>query len=72
MLRNVVAEAVLKKEAMGFGDVKLVGAIGAFTGWQGTVTAIFGGAIVGTVWFAVALLWRWRPGTPSVRGQYLL
>ncbi len=54
----LVAEAVLRKEAMGFGDVKLVGAIGAFTGWQGTVTAIFGGAIVGTVWFAVALLWR--------------
>jgi len=54
----LVAEAVLKKEAMGFGDVKLVGAIGAFTGWQGTVTAIFGGAIVGTLWFVVALLWQ--------------
>jgi leader peptidase (prepilin peptidase) / N-methyltransferase len=54
----LIAEAVLKKEAMGFGDVKLVGALGAFTGWQGTVTAVFGGAIVGTVWFAVALLWQ--------------
>ena len=29
-----------------------------FTGWQGTVTAIFGGAIVGTLWFVVALLWQ--------------
>jgi leader peptidase (prepilin peptidase) / N-methyltransferase len=54
----LVAEAVLKKEAMGFGDVKLVGAIGAFAGLQGAVTAVFGGAIVGTLWFVVALLWK--------------
>ncbi|MBI5382603.1 MAG: prepilin peptidase [Opitutae bacterium] len=54
----LLAEVALKKEAMGFGDVKLVGAIGAFTGWQGAVTAVFGGAIVGTVWFVVALGWR--------------
>lgn len=53
---GLIAETVLRKEAMGFGDVKFVGAIGAFTGWQGTITAIFGGAIVGTLWFVVALL----------------
>jgi leader peptidase (prepilin peptidase)/N-methyltransferase len=52
------AEAVLKKEAMGFGDVKFVGAIGAFVGWQGAVFAVFGGAIIGTLWFALALLWH--------------
>lgn len=54
----LVAEVILKKEAMGFGDVKFVGAIGAFCGWQGAVFAMFGGAIVGTVWFVVALLWQ--------------
>ena len=54
----LLAEAVLKKEAMGFGDVKFVGAIGAFTGWQGAVFAVFGGAVIGTLWFAVALLWH--------------
>jgi leader peptidase (prepilin peptidase) / N-methyltransferase len=54
----LIAEAVLKKEAMGFGDVKFVGAIGAFTGWHGAVAAVFGGALLGTVWFAGALLWQ--------------
>ncbi len=43
------AEAVLRKEAMGFGDVILMGCIGAFCGWQGALFAIFGGALLGTL-----------------------
>lgn len=54
----LLAETVLRKEAMGFGDVKFVGAIGAFAGWQGAVFAIFGGAVVGTVWIGSAWLWQ--------------
>jgi len=54
----LLAEFVFKKEAMGFGDVKFVGAIGAFTGWQGAVTSVFGGAVVGTLWFLIALIWQ--------------
>jgi leader peptidase (prepilin peptidase)/N-methyltransferase len=54
----LVAEAVLKKEAMGFGDVKYLGALGAFVGWKGAVFAMFGGAILGCVWFAFALIWQ--------------
>ena len=54
----LVAESVLKKEAMGFGDVKFVGAIGAFCGWHGAVFSVFGGAAVGTVWLGTALLWQ--------------
>lgn len=63
----LLAEMVLKKEAMGFGDVKFVGAIGAFTGWQGTITAIFGGAIVGTLWFIVAILFKKASGTRTTK-----
>jgi len=48
------AETMLRKEAMGFGDVKLVGGIGAFLGWQGATFALFGGAVIGTI---VVLLW---------------
>jgi len=58
----VVGYTVLKKDAMGIGDVKLVGAIGAFCGWQGTVTSVFGGAILGTIWFVGALIWQKATG----------
>lgn len=56
------AEAVLKREAMGFGDVKYLGALGTFVGWQGTVFALFGGAILGCIWFIGALLWQKSTG----------
>jgi leader peptidase (prepilin peptidase)/N-methyltransferase len=52
------AEAILKKEAMGFGDVKFLGAIGAFVGWKGAVWGMFGGAILGCGWFIAAYLWQ--------------
>ncbi len=58
----LIAEVVLRKEAMGFGDVKFVGAIGAFCGWQGAVFTIFGGAIVGTVWFVISIVWEKATG----------
>ena len=61
----LLSEIVLKKETMGFGDVKFVGAIGAFCGWQGAVFAVFGGSVVGTVWFAVAWLWQKISGKAS-------
>ncbi len=52
------SEIVLRKETMGFGDVKFLGAIGAFTGWEGGLFAIFGGAILGTAGLVVFLLIR--------------
>ena len=51
---GLLAEKVLRKEAMGFGDVKLLGCIGAFLGWKGAVFAVFGGAILGVI---ATLLW---------------
>jgi leader peptidase (prepilin peptidase)/N-methyltransferase len=54
----LIAEMLLKKEAMGFGDVKFLGALGAFIGWKGAVFAMFGGAMIGSLWFLFAVLWK--------------
>jgi leader peptidase (prepilin peptidase) / N-methyltransferase len=51
------AEVILKKEAMGFGDVKFLGALGAFVGWKGAVFGMFGGAMLGCAWFLIGYLW---------------
>jgi leader peptidase (prepilin peptidase)/N-methyltransferase len=52
------AEALLKREAMGFGDVKYLGALGAFVGWKGAVFAMFGGAMLGCVWLILSYAWK--------------
>jgi leader peptidase (prepilin peptidase)/N-methyltransferase len=39
----VLAELILNREAIGFGDVKLMGCIGAFLGTKGAIFSIFGG-----------------------------
>lgn len=54
-------------EAMGFGDVKLLGAIGAFLGWQATVFSLVAGAFLGLLGAIPALLPRHGPGTAPRR-----
>jgi leader peptidase (prepilin peptidase)/N-methyltransferase len=44
---RLLARAVFRKEAMGFGDVKLMGAIGAFLGPDGALLAFFAGCLLG-------------------------
>lgn len=56
----LIGEYILKKEAIGFGDVKLIGGIGAITGWQGGVFSLFGGALIGTALMLFLFpFWRW-------------
>ncbi len=52
----ILGEIVFRKPAMGEGDVKFVGFIGAFCGWQGAVFSMFGGALVGSVVLLPCLL----------------
>jgi len=63
------AEAVLKKEAMGFGDVKYLGALGTFVGWKGAVFAMFGGAMLGCAWFVLAYGWKKITGKTALPAE---
>ena len=53
-----IAEFFLKKEAMGLGDVKLMGCIGAFLGGDACLFSLFFGAILGTVCVFFEYLFR--------------
>jgi leader peptidase (prepilin peptidase)/N-methyltransferase len=45
----VCSEIILPREAMGFGDVKFMAAIGAFLGWQGAVFSLMVSSLIGSV-----------------------
>lgn len=46
---RIVGTALFRKEAMGFGDVKLMAMIGAFLGWQSALLTMFLGCLFGAV-----------------------
>ena len=54
-LEGTVRAVVVPREAMGFGDVKLMLTLGAFLGWPGALFSIAAGSVVGAV-CGVALL----------------
>jgi prepilin signal peptidase PulO-like enzyme (type II secretory pathway) len=58
----IAMEKLTAKECpLGFGDVKLVGAIGAFTGWHGAIFALYFGAVIQACVIAVKA-WSNRAG----------
>src|SRR5690606_9361656 len=68
----VMGKWVFKKDAMGMGDVKLLGGIGAFLGFPGVVYTILVSSIFGTV-IGMAMIavggHQWRSRLPY--GPYL-
>ncbi len=64
-----LGKVLFRKEAMGFGDVKLMGMVGAFVGWQGAMLAFFVACVVGAVVGVVLLIRRRNTHIPF--GPYL-
>jgi len=59
-LEAVSAEIVLPREAMGLGDVKFMGAIGAFIGWQGAIFSLMVSSMIGAAAGIILILLRKR------------
>lgn len=55
---GALAQITFGREALGEGDIKLLGCIGAFCGWKGAVFSIFGGALMGTLLLLPAMLFQ--------------
>lgn len=63
---------VIPREAMGYGDVKLAAAIGAFLGWKAVLFTLCAGSIIGCgAAFAGILLTRDRTGSRVPFGPFL-
>jgi leader peptidase (prepilin peptidase)/N-methyltransferase len=68
----VTSEIILPREAMGFGDVKFMAAIGAFLGWHAAIFSLMVSAVIGTIVSVAAILIRRADWTSRIPyGPYI-
>lgn len=70
-LFGVLAIALLgtwmfKKEAMGGGDVKLMGGVGALIGWEGVITTIVLASFFGLVYAVFLMIFKGKKGSDAI------
>lgn len=68
-MEAVSTQITLPQEAMGLGDVKFMGAIGAFLGWKAVIFTLLGSSVIGT-FGGLILLFLGRRGLVSMRMPY--
>jgi leader peptidase (prepilin peptidase)/N-methyltransferase len=55
-ISGVARELVIPREAMGRGDLKFLGAIGAFFGWRAVLFSLFAGSLLGSIIGLITLI----------------
>jgi leader peptidase (prepilin peptidase)/N-methyltransferase len=53
---RLVGGGLLKQEAMGWGDIKVMAVVGAFAGWKSVLLTVFLGALIGSLFYLPSLL----------------
>ena len=57
---------IFKKEAMGGGDVKLMGGVGALIGWQGVLTTIVMASFFGLIYALFLMVYKGKKGSDAI------